>query len=280
MMDVLTHKWDNRLLAAIGGDANELRKKLGGLEPVAGGTYLGTVGDWWKRRWRFANGACQYDLERSVTQYLADCLVSPFTGDNPATVAGLIATPGSALLSLGTSTTFLLSLPRSEEAPKRTITSHLLAHPSSLSSGIIMLCYKNGALARKEVRSNHTDGSWDQFNRLLKASPAGNNGYMGLYFPLKEIIPPNVQGNFFFKFGFSGDVEPVNSVPSSNEPRAILESQLLSIKSRLFSIMPAGSPELERILVTGGSAFNSDFQQVIFFCDSEAQVIYGRIGHC
>src|ERR1700693_6035518 len=39
-----------------------------------------------------------------------DCIISPFTGDNSATVVALSA-PGDALLSLGTSTTLLLSIP-------------------------------------------------------------------------------------------------------------------------------------------------------------------------
>jgi xylulokinase len=56
MMNVLTHIWDNDLLASIGGDADDLRMKLGGSEPVAGGTALGTVGHWWKKRWGFSDG--------------------------------------------------------------------------------------------------------------------------------------------------------------------------------------------------------------------------------
>jgi xylulokinase len=189
-------------------------------------------------------------------------LVSPFTGDNPATVASLIAKPGSALLSLGTSTTFLLSLPPSKEPPRRTITSHLLAHPTTLSSGIIMLCYKNGALAREEVRDLHANQSWDKHNELIRSSPAGANGHFGLYFPLKEIIPPNVQGYFFFKYSSTGDLESVEKIPSIDQPRAILESQLLSIRSRVLSIVPEESPKPKKILVTGGSAFNPVFQQV------------------
>jgi len=126
-----------------------------------------------------------------------------------------------------------------------------------------MLCYKNGALAREELRNTHANSSWDKYNELVQESPAGSNGHMGLYFPLKEIIPPNVQGNYFFKYSSAGDVEPVKEMPPADEPRAILESQLLSIKSRLLSIMPTDSPKLERILVTGGSALNPVFQQVI-----------------
>jgi xylulokinase len=47
LMNVLTSKWDDRLLEACGG--RELRAKLGP-EPVPGGTVLGTVSDWWVRR--------------------------------------------------------------------------------------------------------------------------------------------------------------------------------------------------------------------------------------
>jgi xylulokinase len=268
MMDVLTHKWDERLLEVVGGDAVELRSKLGNEEPVAGGTVLGTVGNWWVKRWGFSAGQSVFGfsfwpLSTYHPDGITDCLVSPFTGDNPATVAGLIAKPGSALLSLGTSTTFLLSLPPSSTPPKRTVTSHLLAHPSSASSSIIMLCYKNGALAREEIRNLNAERSWEKYNQLVSSSPAGSNGYMGLYFPLMEIIPPNVQGRYFFKHSFEG-VAPTEEIPPEVEPRAILESQLLSIKSRLLSIVTTGEGEreLERIVVTGGSALNPVFQQV------------------
>ena len=53
LMDVLTCKWDDRLLEASGG--RELRSKLGP-EPVPGGMMLGTISNWWVERWGFRPG--------------------------------------------------------------------------------------------------------------------------------------------------------------------------------------------------------------------------------
>jgi sugar (pentulose or hexulose) kinase len=53
LMNVLTCKWEERLLQACGGP--ELRAKLGP-EPVMGGTVLGNINTWWVKRWGFDPG--------------------------------------------------------------------------------------------------------------------------------------------------------------------------------------------------------------------------------
>ncbi|KAI8996511.1 D-xylulose kinase [Trametes punicea] len=249
LMNVLTCEWDDRLLEAAGGP--ELREKIGP-EPAPGGTYLGRIHPYWVQRWGFN----------------PDCGIAPFTGDNPATVVAL-STPGDAILSLGTSTTLLLSIPPAETAPKRFTTSHLLSHPTTPDAHIAMLCYKNGALAREQVRDQYADGHWTRFNELVEARPVGNDGYMGFYFPLPEIIPPNVQGNFFFSTSPSFSSSSSSSVktltesemPRDAHPRAILESQFLSIRSRITAILPPDAPPLQRLVLSGGSSLNPVIQQ-------------------
>ena len=193
---------------------------------------------------------------------IVDCIVAPFTGDNPATVIALSA-PGDALLSLGTSTTFLLSIPPADAPPKRFTTSHILSHPTALGGQIAMLCYKNGALAREQVRDRYADGDWSRFNNLVEQTPPGNNGYVGLYFSLPEIIPPNVKGDFFFQTAISNStVVLVDDIPGYAHPRAILESQFLSIRSRIAAILPENAPPLQRLVVTGGSSTNQTIRQL------------------
>lgn len=245
LMEILSCKWDDELIRACGGP--ELRAKLGP-EPVAGGTSLGTVSPYWVERWGFS----------------PHCIVAPFTGDNPATVVAL-SFPGDALLSLGTSTTYLLSIPPSLTPPKRFTTSHLLAHPTTAPDAqIAMLCYKNGALAREQVRDRYADGHWSKYNDLVEAAPPGCNGYTGLYFPLPEIIPPGVKGEFFYQT--SDPTTPLrlaeSQVPSGLHPRMILESQFLSIRSRIAAILPANSPPLSRLVVSGGSSGNQTIRQL------------------
>ncbi|KAF8576471.1 actin-like ATPase domain-containing protein [Ramaria rubella] len=238
LMNVLTMKWEDELLEACGSPS--LRAKLGE-EPVPGGSTLGKIGSWWVQRWGFNK----------------DCIVAPFTGDNPASVAGL-STPGDAILSLGTSTTLLLAIPPANTPPKRFTTSHLLTHPTQTDppAHIAMLCYKNGALAREEIRDRYCSSSWDTYNEYVESTPPGNDGYSGFYFPLHEIIPPNVYGEFFFRDGTLTDV-----IPDSHHARAILESQLLSIRRRIISIMPENAPPLKRLILTGGSSANKVIRQ-------------------
>lgn len=195
-----------------------------------------------------------------LTNFRQECIVAPFTGDNPASVIAVSA-PGDALLSLGTSTTFLLSVPPATKPPKRFTNSHLLTHPTDPPHAFIaMLCYKNGALAREQVRDKYAQADWDRFNEHVNSTPAGNNGYLGFYFPLPEIIPPNVLGNFFYSTDLAG--RELDVIPTNAHPRAILESQLLSIKSRLAKMLPPNSPPLQRLVVTGGSSTNQTIRQV------------------
>ncbi|KIJ65636.1 hypothetical protein HYDPIDRAFT_88220 [Hydnomerulius pinastri MD-312] len=241
LMNVLTCKWDDSLLEACGGP--ELRAKIGP-EPVPGGTVLGNISSWWVQRWGFS----------------PECIIAPFTGDNPATVVALSA-PGDALLSLGTSTTLLLSIPPADTPPARFTTSHLLSHPTTIEAQIAMLCYKNGALAREQIRNRDASQSWDKYNELVESTPVGNNGYMGFYFPLPEIIPPGVVGEFVFETK-GGVPERIEGIPSDAHPRAILESQFLSIKSRIAAILPPNAPPLQRLIVTGGSSANQTIRQL------------------
>ena len=238
LMDVETLKWDYSLLEVCGGPS--LRHKLGA-EPILGGCSMGTIGKWWIDRWGFN----------------ASCIVAPFTGDNPSTVVSL-SSPGDAILSLGTSTTLLISIPPAASSPARTTTSHLLADPTTEGGYIAMLCYKNGALAREYVRDHYAEKDWAKFNSLVDSTPPGNEGYMGFYFPLYEIIPQNVVGDYLFLNG-----QPVPAIEDhKHHPRAILESQLLSIRSRIMSILPRDSHPLKRLLLTGGSSANEVIRQM------------------
>jgi len=125
-----------------------------------------------------------------------------------------------------------------------------------------MLCYKNGALAREQVRDQYCERDWHLFNAAVEATPAGNNGYMALYFPLPEIIPPNIVGDFFFQIQDDNKIAAVESIPNDHHPRAILESQFLSIRSRIAAILPPHAPNLHRLVVTGGSSGNETIRQL------------------
>jgi xylulokinase len=173
-----------------------------------------------------------------------------------------LSTPGDAILSLGTSTTFLLSIPPSTKPPKRLTSSHLLSHPTKEGALIAMLCYKNGSLAREKVRDQHAQSSWDKYNELVEHSPPGNNNTLGFYFPSPEIIPPNVQGEFFYDVSDASSPVPKKDMPNEAHPRSILESQLLSIKARVLEILPEGAKPPHRLIITGGSSANQTILQL------------------
>ncbi|KAJ1306944.1 hypothetical protein OPQ81_007925 [Rhizoctonia solani] len=244
LMNVQTCKYDERLLDVCSGGTGkgaELREKLGG-EPVMGGTNMGKVSGWWVQRFGFNS----------------DCIVTPFTGDNPSSIV-MLSSPGDAILSFGTSTTLLVSIPPSNEPPTCTTTSHILSHPTTAGGSIAMLCYKNGGLTRESVRDEHTPNkSWDAFNDLIVSTTPGNNSKFGFYFTLREIIPDGVYGEFFFK-----NTKRIRSedLTPAEHARAVVESQLMSIKTRLQAILH-GDGGVKRCIVTGGSSTNHVMQQI------------------
>lgn len=133
-----------------------------------------------------------------------------------------------------------------------------------------MLCYKNGALAREQVRDKYAGGHWHIFNELVEKTPPGSNGTIGFYFPLPEIIPPNVVGEYFFSTHLADEsiTNPIitKDPPPSIHARAILESQFLSIRSRIEHILPENSPPLKRLVISGGSSANSVIRQIAAVC--------------
>jgi xylulokinase len=260
LMSIKDLHWDDEILKICGG--KELESKLGS-QPVPGGTSLGKLSRWWVEKHGFNSGLIWFNLPSMHILFThsipLDCIVAPFTGDNPSSIVSL-SNPGDAIISLGTSTTLLVSIPPSPTPPFCTTTSHLLAHPTTPGGYIAMLCYKNGGLTRENVRDRFSSKSWDTFNEQVKSTPVGNNGYTAFYFALPEIIPDGVKGEFFFR---SDEKVDSTDFPPEAHARAILESQLLSIESRVLSILPSSSHALHRCIVTGGSSANPIILQLV-----------------
>jgi xylulokinase len=163
-----THRgaWHEDLLSlAAGGSpaaAADLRAKLGAV-PEDGGATFGTVSPYFIGRYGFPS----------------DCRIIAFTGDNPATILSLPLRASDAMVSLGTSTTFLMSTSQYKPDPAY----HFMNHPTTAGLYMVspppplphlitqfhpyiltdpplslfpslqfMLCYKNGGLAREAIR--------------------------------------------------------------------------------------------------------------------------------
>jgi len=160
---------------------------------------------------------------------------------------------GDIAISLGTSSTVFGPLLNPVPSP---VEGHIMCNPIDVNGYMAMICYKNGALARELIRDHFANKSWDTFSDYLKETPAGNNGYIGFFFPEQEIIPA-IKGNYYF----NQTDQLIQSLPDSKSyVRAIVESQLLSMYVHSQNI---GLKVTQGVLVTGGSAKNQAILQVI-----------------
>ncbi|KAI0406679.1 xylulose kinase-like protein [Xylaria palmicola] len=271
LWDIGAEAWNPELLALTAGGAAgvpALRAKLGDV-PTDGGALLGAVSPYFVARFGFGG----------------DCRVAAFTGDNPATILSLPLRPLDAIVSLGTSSTFLMSTPHYKPDPSY----HFMNHPTTRGHYMFMLCYKNGGLARETVRDalpqpGAGGDPWARFNEAVLATPPldvradGDRAKLGLYFPLPEIVP-NVQAGTWRYTCSARDgsslaeqqqQQPGDARPSEAEAdaRVIVESQALSMRLRsrdLVSAIP-GRPELpaqpRRIYLVGGGSLNPAIARV------------------
>lgn len=262
LWDIPSQTYNEPLLALTAGSdgAEDLRAKLG--EPcMDGGQSLGAVSGYFVRRYGFS----------------AQCEVLPFTGDNPATILALPLRPLDAIVSLGTSTTFLMNTP----AYKPDGAYHFFNHPTTKGHYMYMLCYKNGGLARERVRDalpKPAPGGtgWETFNdAVVNTAPLGigaggasdaDRAKMGLYFYLRETVPNIRAGTWRFTCdaGTGGDLreEPAETAAWSKETdaRVIVESQALSMRLRSQKLVHSprdGLPaQPRRIYLVGGGSLN------------------------
>ncbi|CAO3698406.1 unnamed protein product [Rhizopus stolonifer] len=233
MMNIETHRWEKSLLEKCGGP--DLKKKLND-EPVEGGHVLGKLNDYYVKRYGFSS----------------DCCILPFTGDNSATLASMNLAEGDCVVSLGTSDTVLVYLKKDKAEP--TTESHLMAHPTDVDGYMGMLCYKNGSLARQNIRDTYANSDWELFNKLLVEKEAATKRCFGFYYSMQEIIP---FAKGIYRFQSNQSVEDFQD-PSVNV-KAIVESQFLSMKIRLDRM----GGDTKRVLASGGAATNTTILQLL-----------------
>ncbi|KAF8471799.1 hypothetical protein BDZ91DRAFT_716560 [Kalaharituber pfeilii] len=259
-------QWDDELLAITAdGEAGvkELREKLGPVEPD-GGKVLGSINNYFVQRYGFLN----------------DCAITPFTGDNPATILALPLRPLDVIVSLGTSSTLLMSTPTYYPSPAY----HLFDHPTTSGLFMFMLCYCNGSLAREhirdEIQSHHGrietgQDSWTLFNEIALSTPPlskrtpSDPAKIGVYFPLSEIVPQAPPGTWRYTYDGRNLIDDISawSLPN-NDARAIIESQALSMRLRsapLLSPCPENKQKRQprRVYLVGGASRNTAICEVI-----------------
>ena len=257
LWDVDKGVWNDQLLELAAGSSagvSELKRKLGHV-PESGGDSLGSISTYFTSRYGFPT----------------DCKIIPFTGDNPSTILALPLRPSDAMVSLGTSTTFLMSTPMWRPDPAY----HFMNHPTTPGLYMFMLCYKNGGLAREQIRDQvpgTTNNSWDRFNDLAVATPPvdqkqpSDDMRLGLYFPRPEIVPNLHAGQWRYSYNpASGSLTQQSSDFVPDDARNIVESQMLSLRLRSHSLVNAEShpetgkslpPQPRRVYLVGGGSAN------------------------
>jgi xylulokinase len=269
LREINTGQWNDKLLSeAAGGDQHiaELKKKLGSV-PEDGGASFGPISKYFVEQYCFSPTAS----------------IIPFTGDNLSTILALPLRESDAMVSLGTSTTFLMSTTHYKPNPAY----HFMNHPTTAGLYMFMLCYKNGGLAREQIRdaiNQNSSNSWDKFNEIATSAPPLNQKdekdtmKLGLYFPRPEIVPNVHEGTWRYTYNPSThDLTPAKEgleewpLPQT-DARAILESQFLSLRLRSRSLVSAQSsptdsskelpPQPRRIYLVGGGSQNPAIAQL------------------
>ncbi|MED6268587.1 hypothetical protein CHARACLAT_023947, partial [Characodon lateralis] len=232
LLDIQAKSWSQICLEATTPNLDQL---LGA--PLPSASVLGPVSSYFVHRYGFSES----------------CRVVAFTGDNPASLAGMRLHQGDVAVSLGTSDTVFLWL----QEPRPALEGHIFCNPVELQAYMALLCFKNGSLTRERIRNQCAAGSWEDFSDALRETPIGNNKNIGFYFDTMEITPPAVGVHRFDP----NDCE-VSGWSPEVEVRALVEGQFLSRRlhaERLgYSIIPG-----TRVLATGGASANKQILQVL-----------------
>ncbi|KAK7736243.1 hypothetical protein SLS53_007078 [Cytospora paraplurivora] len=266
LWDIQTNSWDKKLLELTAGGpsgVDALVSKLG--QPrLDGGGSIGAISPYFVEKYGFS----------------PEAQIAPFTGDNQGTILALPLRPLDAIVSLGTSTTFLMITPKYKPDPAY----HFMNHPTTPEQYMFMLCYKNGGLAREKIRDSLPPASggdpWANFNKAVLETPpldvkdeTTDSAKLGLYFPLPEIVPNIKAGTWRYtasaKDG-SGLTEISSSEkwPAEKDARAIVESQALSLRLRSQNLVhsddrPDVPAQPRRIYLVGGGSLNPAIARVI-----------------
>ncbi|KAM9100542.1 xylulose kinase isoform X1 [Sarcophilus harrisii] len=232
LLHILKKSWSQPCLDAC---ALELREKLG--PTVPSNSILGPISSYLVQRYGFNS----------------ECKVIAFTGDNPASLAGMRLEEGDIAVSLGTSDTLFLWI----KEPTPALEGHIFCNPVNSQEYMALLCFKNGSLMREKVRDECTSGSWEEFSIALQSTEIGNCGNLGFYFDVMEITPETTG-----RHRFNADNQKVANFPKKIEIRALIEGQFMAKRIHAeklgYRVVPS-----TKILATGGASHNKDILQVL-----------------
>uniref|UniRef100_A0A5F8HF04 Xylulose kinase n=1 Tax=Monodelphis domestica TaxID=13616 RepID=A0A5F8HF04_MONDO len=231
LLNIRKKSWSQLCLDAC---APELEEKLGPAVPSS--SVLGPISSYHVQRYGFNS----------------ECKVIAFTGDNPASLAGMRLEEGDIAVSLGTSDTLFLWI----KEPTPALEGHIFCNPVNSQEYMALLCFKNGSLMREKVRDESASGSWDEFSIALRSTEIGNCGNLGFYFDVMEITPETTG-----RHRFNADNQKVSNFPKEMEIRALIEGQFMA--KRIHAEKLGYRIGKTKILATGGASHNRDILQVL-----------------
>lgn len=227
LMDIRKKTWHAGALKAT---APQLGKKLPPLVPS--GQVIGKVS--------------QYFVEKFGLN--PEARATTWTGDNPASVLGLgLVKPGMVAISLGTSDTFFGTMQQCQTDDHGE--GHVFGSPTG--DYMTLICFKNGSLAREQIREHYEIKDWKAFGKLLAKTKPNKNG--GILLPWFEAeIVPRMNRPGLHRFDLDESDAAANC-------RAIFEAQMMSM--RLHSQWMGVAPDC--VYATGGASNNLALLQVM-----------------
>lgn len=227
-----------------------LREKLAPA-PVLSATMAGRIAPYFCRRFGFR----------------PDCMIVTGTGDNPSSAAGLAMRLDDICISLGTSDT---AFGRARSCQPQ-LYGHVFRSSLDASAYMPILVFSNGSLTRERIRG--PTYTWEDFDRSLERTSAGNQGLVGFVTFVDEILPRLPAGLMRFARVLTPQTESPATKPTiewlkpdqveSHDAvvRAVVEQRALAIRlhgERIGLPMPP-----RRILLTGGASQSRGIQQVM-----------------
>ena len=188
-----------------------------------------------------------YIAERFGFRPEAEVIVG--SGDNPCSLVGLglIGNPNLHAVSLGTSDTcfgYMAKVPNVARTE-----GHIFG--TAVGSYMFLVCFKNGSLAREQIRASH-GLTWEDFSRILLETPPGNGGRVMLPYFMPEITPRVLEPGVRCFGGLAAD-------DAAGNVRAVAEAQAMSMF--LHSGWVGSRPT--SIIVTAGGSENRGLLGVI-----------------
>jgi len=195
--------------------------------------------------WKIIGKVSPYFVTKYGLNPDAQALV--WSGDNPCSVIGLgLIEEGNVAVSLGTSYTYFgcMKQCRVDERGEGSVFG------APTGDYMTLICYTNGSLACERIRDQY-GLDWKGFNRMILASPPGNNGGILLPWFEPEIVP-RVNKPGIHRF----NLDPKDAAANC---RAIVEAQTMSMRihSGWMQIKPT------RIYATGGGSVDSAILQIM-----------------